>query len=362
MPDKKTAIISDVHSNYEALQTVLSHAHDQGVEDVWFLGDAVGYGPDPHRCLKLLAETVTQPDAWVLGNHDEAMRYPPNGMGFSDIDRRAHSRSPRTRVGPVINYIGAAPDTFNAFRINYEILDAFPERRDSLLSHPTTSQIDRRLFLVHGGVRSGTPTTTYTLDRIHVQNEFRLSSYKITRKTLENLKLEKLPDFILKPLESMIEQEISGEDKFLELIRTMVGDRSNGKYNSVILQHAFFAHKRRFHEPGLHIFFFGHTHFPACFKGINNTNKPGRDNVDFIEYDLKKEAKIHLDEKHAWFLNPGSVGQPRDRDPRASYMILDRDGYTLQLHRVEYNVRATQKQMEDYGMPPNLIERLTTGR
>ena len=91
-------------------------------------------------------------------------------------------------------------------------------------------------------------------------------------------------------------------------------------------------------------------------------DKSGPDKIDFVEFDLKKETEIRLDEKHVWFLNPGSVGQPRDRDPRASYMILDRDSYTLHLHRVEYNIHATQKQMEDYGMPVNLIRRLNAGR
>ena len=363
MPYKKIAVISDVHSNYEALQSVIAHAHRRGVEDVWFLGDAVGYGPDPHRCLKLLAETVTQPDAWVLGNHDEAMRYPPNGMDITDMDQKTiGSPSLQAQINSISCYIGTNPDTFNAFRTNFEILDAFPDRRNFLLSHPDRSQIGRRIHLVHGGVRSDTPTTTYTADRVQVQDEFGLSIFKITQNSLDNLRVEKIPLHILNSLESLKEQEFIGEDKLLDLIQAIIGDRPNGKWKSIIVQHTFHAHKRRFQDPRLHIFFFGHTHLPACYKGTNALDEPGCDNGNFIEYDLKEETEIHLDEKHAWFLNPGSVGQPRDGDPRASYMLLDRGSNILRRHRVEYNIRATQKQMEDYGMPSNLIRRLTPGR
>jgi predicted phosphodiesterase len=363
MQDNKIAIISDVHSNYEALASVISHAHSQGVSDVWFLGDAVGYGPDPHRCLKLLQETIAHPDAWVLGNHDEAMRYPPNGMELVDMKRKSTgTRCLQTQVNPIIHCIGSSPDTFNAFRINYEILDAFPERRNFLLSHHATSRMQQRFFLVHGGIRSGTPATTYTIDRVDAQNEFWLSIYKVTAKTLKKLKSEKLPGHIYQTLESMENQEIIGEDKFLDLLQTMTGNQSIEEYKTVILQHAFLSHRRRFHDIELGIFLFGHTHQPVCFKGINQVQQTGKEKIEFFAHDLKREKIIQLDDRHAWFFNPGSVGQPRDGDPRASYLIFNKHNDTMQLHRVEYNIRAAQKQMESYRLPTNFIQRLSLGR
>ena len=69
MPESKVAIISDVHSTYEALQSVISHADTEGVTEVWFLGDAVGYGPDPNGCVELLR---SMPHLCIAGNHDWA--------------------------------------------------------------------------------------------------------------------------------------------------------------------------------------------------------------------------------------------------------------------------------------------------
>ncbi|MDP9367390.1 MAG: metallophosphatase family protein [Chloroflexota bacterium] len=69
-----------------------------------------------------------------------------------------------------------------------------------------------------------------------------------------------------------------------------------------------------------------------------------------------------LDLSSARFLvNPGSVGQPRDRDPRAAYAILDTERRTITAHRVEYDIRATQLQMAQSGLPEVLIQRLAYG-
>ena len=61
-------------------------------------------------------------------------------------------------------------------------------------------------------------------------------------------------------------------------------------------------------------------------------------------------------------LNPGSVGQPRDGDPRASYAMLDVENKTWQFRRVAYPVEITQERMRARGLPPRLIERLEMGR
>lgn len=65
---------------------------------------------------------------------------------------------------------------------------------------------------------------------------------------------------------------------------------------------------------------------------------------------------------HRMFLNPGSVGQPRDGDPRASYAILDTEANTWELRRVAYPVEITQERMRARNMPRRLIERLEMGR
>jgi diadenosine tetraphosphatase ApaH/serine/threonine PP2A family protein phosphatase len=62
------------------------------------------------------------------------------------------------------------------------------------------------------------------------------------------------------------------------------------------------------------------------------------------------------------FLNPGSVGQPRDGNPQASYAILDTDAMTWELHRVPYPIEITQERMRARNLPRRLVERLGVGR
>jgi len=62
-----------------------------------------------------------------------------------------------------------------------------------------------------------------------------------------------------------------------------------------------------------------------------------------------------------YIINPGSVGQPRDRDPRAAYAVLDTDRGTITAHRVEYDIPKTQRQMALANLPDVLITRLTHG-
>jgi diadenosine tetraphosphatase ApaH/serine/threonine PP2A family protein phosphatase len=62
-----------------------------------------------------------------------------------------------------------------------------------------------------------------------------------------------------------------------------------------------------------------------------------------------------------WLCNPGSVGQPRDGDPQAAWLLLDLNGSTASFHRVEYDIDATQAEMRDAGLPEPLAERLVHG-
>lgn len=357
MSNNRVAIISDVHANYQALQAVLAHAHKQGVSEIWFLGDAVGYGPDPHRCLQLLEKEVVNRNAWVLGNHDKVMRYSPNNKPYGDENGMNNNHHLRLQTDPIAQYIGTNTDNLAACKINHDILDVFSDSRDFLLSHPATSHIDDRFFLVHGGVRHGTPTTTYTYDRIHVYNEFWLPIYKITNKVLKKLKSTGLPGDLIKKLRVLKRQEIIGEHEFLDLLERTIEDKPAEEHIERIQKHAFLTTRKRFKNPPLNIFFFGHTHHPACFKGTNRTIK-----MEFSAFHLEPGKEISLDDEQVWFLNPGSVGQPRDGDCRASYLVLDTKAGTVQLHRVEYNIRAVQKQMERLAMPVNLISRLSKGQ
>jgi diadenosine tetraphosphatase ApaH/serine/threonine PP2A family protein phosphatase len=116
----------------------------------------------------------------------------------------------------------------------------------------------------------------------------------------------------------------------------------------------------------------GHTHVPLCFEmpddGLEGQN---RDNQEFhpvshslwdqLIYENRcRESVVQLTDER-FIINPGSVGQPRDNDPRAAYAIYDSAGNTLEFRRVEYDIRATQRRMVELKLPDWLIERLAKG-
>ncbi|MBI4220213.1 MAG: metallophosphoesterase family protein [Chloroflexi bacterium] len=97
---------------------------------------------------------------------------------------------------------------------------------------------------------------------------------------------------------------------------------------------------------------FGHTHIPMLVW-----MKPGGPTL--VESEHGKTIELGEDR---FYLNPGSVGQPRDGDSRASYVLLDEEAGTVEFRRVRYDYSATQKRMEQARLPRALIARLAFGR
>ncbi|MEO8458515.1 MAG: metallophosphoesterase family protein [Chloroflexota bacterium] len=102
---------------------------------------------------------------------------------------------------------------------------------------------------------------------------------------------------------------------------------------------------------------FGHTHVPAHVY----ENRKFQEKCE-IDDDLRAGAVVQLAGQAKLALNPGSVGQPRDGDKRASYGVIDTDARTFTLHRVPYDIPQTQMLMADAGLPGWLIDRLAVGR
>jgi diadenosine tetraphosphatase ApaH/serine/threonine PP2A family protein phosphatase len=96
----------------------------------------------------------------------------------------------------------------------------------------------------------------------------------------------------------------------------------------------------------------GHTHAPLAFKQVG---------VACSSIALSPNIGLVLG-AHRMIVNPGGVGQPRDGDPRASYAIYDSEGCVLRLHRIEYDIDATQDKMIKAGLPMSLVSRLQEGR
>jgi predicted phosphodiesterase len=97
----------------------------------------------------------------------------------------------------------------------------------------------------------------------------------------------------------------------------------------------------------------GHTHVPVVYRYFANERRATAE-------PLIENAPLAI-ANGRMMINPGSVGQPRDGDPRSAYAMLDTDAQTLTPYRVEYDIAATQKKMEQAQLPPRLIARLSYG-
>lgn len=238
-------IISDIHANRVALETVLRDAAP--FDMVWCLGDIVGYGPDPNECVARIQEFE---HIAVAGNHDWAALGMLALDDFNTEARMAHLWT-REELSPA----------------SREYLQRLPVRLE---------QGD--FTLAHGSPRE--PIWEYILD---------LGTATIN-----------------------------------------------------------FSH---FSTPFCLV---GHTHLPLIFIADETTGRP-----IVVIPDIGTPIPLR---GRRMILNPGSVGQPRDGDPRASYAILDTDAMTWEIRRVAYPIEITQERMRARGLPRRLIARLELGR
>jgi predicted phosphodiesterase len=247
-----TAILSDIHANFEALEAVLDDAHKQGVQRFVCLGDIVGYGPNPAECIDLVMKFAV----CVLGNHDQGALFDPEG--FSSGAERA------------------------IFWTRHHLEYADPDRqrtaaRLSFLCQLPRCHREESLLFVHGSARNP------------------LNEYVFPEDVYNSRKLEKI--------------------------------------FSLIPQYCFQ----------------GHTHVPGVFTEDGRFLHPREINYEYV---LGREKVM---------INVGSVGQPRDGDYRASYVILD--GPCVKFRRVDYPVEVTVRKIYDVAELDNYLgDRLREGR
>jgi predicted phosphodiesterase len=247
------ALISDVHSNLEALTAVLADIATHEVEAIYCLGDVVGYGPNPRECLEKVMEAC---QVCILGNHDQAAMWDPRE--FNPTAEKAAFWTRKQLDAPIRSR--------EAAELRWEYLAERP------LKHK-----EQDFLFVHGSPRN--PLNEY----------------------------------------------IFPEDIYNQ--RKMDG---------------IFALVER-------CCFQGHTHNPGIFTERFEFYSP-----DEIEFTYKLEGNKTL-------INVGSVGQPRDRDWRACYVLLDGD--TVYFRRVEYDVQTTMRKIKDItDLDDFLGDRLRDGR
>ncbi len=142
------ALISDVHANLEALTAVLADIHGRGIQQVYSLGDAIGYGPNPCECV----DAMTKMDVCILGNHDQAAMFDPDG--FNPVALRAIYW---TR--DQLDHLGGSPSSVSK---RWDFLGTLPTRHS-----------DGDLLFVHGSPRD--PTNEYVFPE-HAYDERKMKN------------------------------------------------------------------------------------------------------------------------------------------------------------------------------------------
>ena len=244
---KAVAVISDIHSNFEALAAVLEDLKSQEVSQIVCLGDIVGYASGVKACLR----GVQQLDCpVVMGNHDEAacLTYPPSD--FNDT----------AQAGAV----------FSARRLT-------AADRSWLSTLPRNVELNGALF-THASLESPA-AWNYILSR---------------------------------------------DDA-----------------------------RRHFLHQTTHICFCGHTHTPVMWFQASPNSR-------IIEYSGKGDLSVPLNGKV--LINVGSVGQPRDGDNRACYVLYRPDQGSVEFRRVAYDIKRTKKKILRAGLPRFTAQRLSLGR
>ena len=108
--------------------------------------------------------------------------------------------------------------------------------------------------------------------------------------------------------------------------------------------------------------FFGHTHVQRCFL-LDAGKGPGKSLVPAYKAARGKQSvKLELKPDTRYMVNPGSVGQPRDNDPRAAFVLYDTAENSITFHRVPYDVARAQEKIISAGLPERLAVRLAEGR
>jgi predicted phosphodiesterase len=237
------AVISDIHGNLEALQAVLADV-PSGVDEIYCLGDVVGYGASPNECCDLVRK-FNMPV--VSGNHDLAVTDLSTDLAW-------------------FNPVAAAAVNWTRDHIREDNAEFLRSRPRNLL--------DGEVLFVHGSVRD--------------------------------------PD-------EYIINSVSAEE------------------NLAVLKSDY---------PGVRLCFFGHTHVKSISPSPN-----GR---------VVKARPLDLSDGGPYLVNPGSVGQPRDGDTFASYILAEENQIVYRF--VDYDISQAQTKIRAAGLPDMLADRLAHGR
>jgi diadenosine tetraphosphatase ApaH/serine/threonine PP2A family protein phosphatase len=198
--------------------------------------------------------------------------------------------------------------------------------------------VDRTLALAPRGlIRGNHDKVAAGIDSADLFNQIARTSIEWTRGVLSAAQLAELAALPAGPM------TITGE---LEICHGAPFDEDHYIFDTADAARAAEAASAR-------LCFFGHTHVPSIFALPDDPmrHEPGLE-----------DDELRLPREGPALVNVGSVGQPRDGDPRAAYGLLDLDRETLRLRRVTYDVAGAQRRIVEQGLPPWLAERLGRGQ
>ena len=110
------------------------------------------------------------------------------------------------------------------------------------------------------------------------------------------------------------------------------------------------------------LIFFGHTHVQGAYWIDDHTESEGAVAPAYASARNKEQCALALSPARKYLINPGSIGQPRDGDPRAAFALYDTEASSVTFHRVPYDVARAQKKIMAAGLPSHLAARLAEGR
>lgn len=265
----KIAVMSDIHSNTEALSTVLAKCQELGIDEYAVLGDIVGYNAEPAECIECIRGLKII--GRVRGNHDEYAGNVETGIeGFNENAHKAVLWTAEQLSEDDKKYLMAAP-----YRVNL----------------PKYS-----MTLVHATLDSP-GNWGYIFDTHHALDNF---NYQYTQ-----------------------------------------------------------------------IGFCGHSHYPIAFEK-KNVLFGGKNIEELTEWreislpdktDFNTETSVTIDIKpdRKYLFNTGSIGQPRNHDPRASFVVYDTEAAKVTRYCLPYDIISAQEKILKAGLPKRLAERLANG-
>ena len=242
----QVAIATDIHGNRHAFEAVIAAAEESGAEELWCLGDLVGYGGDPDASVALAQRHCT---VCLAGNHDLAV---VDVLSLDEFSRGAALAARWTR----------------------DVIQ--PETREFLLSLKPQGAAGG-VGLYHASPRD--PVWEYVLSGLTAELCFDVTDHRV------NL--------------------------------------------------------------------IGHSHVALSFDRQEGSPASGTTRKEGTELDVSTGQ---------WLINPGSVGQPRDGDPRAAWLFLDTGKWTATFRRAEYDIAGAMAAIRAANLPESLAERLQHGQ